>query len=107
MASHREDIDPRQEKRPARRYYRLTATGAVKAGEALTKARRPSRTALRGLAKEGGRLMRTRMTVIGLVLGVVTLCTITATVLGIALAVHLRFLDPAKSFLQLGRFGFI
>ncbi|MFI9184951.1 hypothetical protein ACIGXG_22330 [Streptomyces goshikiensis] len=54
MASHREDIDPRQEKRPARRYYRLTATGAVKAGEALTKARRPSRTALRGLAEVRG-----------------------------------------------------
>ncbi|OKI37039.1 hypothetical protein A6A28_33325 [Streptomyces sp. CB03578] len=52
MASRKEDIDPRQEKRPARRYYRLTATatGAVKAGEALTKARRPSRTALRGPA---------------------------------------------------------
>ncbi|MGW2436725.1 hypothetical protein ACWCY1_08365 [Streptomyces goshikiensis] len=50
MASRKEDIDPRQEKRPARRYYRLTATGAVKAGEAQTKARRPSRTALRGLA---------------------------------------------------------
>ncbi|MFD6466994.1 PadR family transcriptional regulator [Streptomyces goshikiensis] len=54
VASRKEDIDPRQEKRPARRYYRLTATGAVKASEALTKARRPSRTALRGLAEEGG-----------------------------------------------------
>ncbi|MFH8640423.1 hypothetical protein [Streptomyces goshikiensis] len=51
--------------------------------------------------------MRTRMTVIGLVLGVVTLCTITATALGIALAVYLRFLDPSKSFLLLGRFGLI
>ncbi|OKI52992.1 hypothetical protein [Streptomyces sp. MJM1172] len=51
--------------------------------------------------------MRTRMTVIGLVLGVVTLCTITATALGIALAVYLRFLDPSKPFLLLGRFGLI
>jgi PadR family transcriptional regulator, regulatory protein PadR len=54
VASRREDIDPRVEKRPARRYYRLTAGGAAQASAALARARRPDRTALRDLAGEGG-----------------------------------------------------
>lgn len=49
-----EDIAPRTEKRPARRYYRLTADGAAQASAAFAAARRPSRAALRGLAGEGG-----------------------------------------------------
>jgi len=53
VTSRREDIDPRAEKRPARRYYRLTAEGASQASAAIADARRPSRTALRRLA-EGG-----------------------------------------------------
>ena len=32
VASHWEDIDPRAEKRPARRYYRLTAGVAAEDG---------------------------------------------------------------------------
>jgi PadR family transcriptional regulator, regulatory protein PadR len=54
VTSRWEDVDPRAEKRPARRYYRLTATGAVQASAAVTNARRPRATALRGLAGEGG-----------------------------------------------------
>jgi PadR family transcriptional regulator PadR len=54
LSSRWEDIDPRAEKRPARRYYRLTAGGAVQASAAVAGARRPSRTALRRLAGEGG-----------------------------------------------------
>ena len=54
VTSRWEDIDPHEEKRPPRRYYRLTASGATQASAALTRARRPSRTALRGLAQEGG-----------------------------------------------------
>src|ERR1700761_6548663 len=54
VTSRWEDIDPHAEKRPARRYYRLTATGATQASAALAGARRPSRAALRGLAGEGG-----------------------------------------------------
>jgi len=54
VSSHWEDIDPRAEKRPARRYYRLTAGGAAQASAALSGARRPKGTALRRLA-EGGR----------------------------------------------------
>ena len=54
MASRWEDIDPRAEKRPARRYYRLTAGGAVEAGAALAGARRPKGTALRSLTERGG-----------------------------------------------------
>jgi DNA-binding PadR family transcriptional regulator len=50
VTSHWEDIDPRAEKRPARRYYRLTASGAVQASAALAVARRPRGTALRRLA---------------------------------------------------------
>ena len=54
VTSRWEDIDPHAEKRPARRYYRLTAGGAVQASAAIAGARRPSRAALRGLAGEGG-----------------------------------------------------
>jgi hypothetical protein len=50
VTSRWEDIDPRAEKRPARRYYRLTAGGAVQASAALEGARRPEGTALRRLA---------------------------------------------------------
>ena len=55
VTSRWEDIDPHAEKRPARRYYRLTASGAAQAAAAIAAARRPSRAALRGLAQEGGR----------------------------------------------------
>jgi PadR family transcriptional regulator PadR len=55
VTSRWEDIDPHAEKRPARRYYRLTASGATQASAALTAARRPTWAALRGLAGEGGR----------------------------------------------------
>src|SRR5436305_2414415 len=41
VASRWEDIDPRTEKRPARRYYRLTADGAFEASAALAGPRRP------------------------------------------------------------------
>ena len=54
VTSRWEDIDPRAEKRPARRYYRLTASGAAQASAAIAGARRPSRSALRRLAREGG-----------------------------------------------------
>jgi PadR family transcriptional regulator, regulatory protein PadR len=54
VTSRWEDVDPRAEKRPARRYYRLTAGGAAEASAALTSARRPRGAALRGLASEGG-----------------------------------------------------
>src|SRR5580698_4578181 len=54
VTSRWEDIDPRAEKRPARRYYRLAAGGAARASAAVAGARRPSRAALRGLAGEGG-----------------------------------------------------
>jgi PadR family transcriptional regulator, regulatory protein PadR len=54
VTSRWEDIDPHAEKRPARRYYRLTAGGAVQASAALAAARRPKGAALRRLAGEGG-----------------------------------------------------
>lgn len=54
LTSRWEDVDPRAEKRPARRYYRLTADGAVQAGAALAGARRPKGTALRRLAQGDG-----------------------------------------------------
>lgn len=54
VASRKEDIDPHVAKRPARRYYRFTANGAAQASAAMTTARRPRSTALRGLAGEGG-----------------------------------------------------
>jgi DNA-binding PadR family transcriptional regulator len=53
VISRWEDIDPRPEKRPARRYYRLTARGAVDAGAALSVARRPNSAALRRLTQGG------------------------------------------------------
>jgi len=54
LASRWDDVDPRAEKRPARRYYRLTAGGAAQASEAVANARRPRGAALRGLAGEAG-----------------------------------------------------
>jgi PadR family transcriptional regulator, regulatory protein PadR len=54
VTSHWEDIDPRAEKRPARRYYRLTGSGAAQASAALAGARRPKRAALRRLAEKRG-----------------------------------------------------
>lgn len=49
-----EDISPEAEGRPRRRYYRLTTDGAAQASAAIAAARRPSRSALRSLAEEGG-----------------------------------------------------
>ena len=43
LESHWEDIDPRREGRPARRYYRLTALGTEAARGALARAARPVR----------------------------------------------------------------
>src|SRR5271155_3366984 len=54
VTSRWEDVDPRAEKRPARRYYRLPAGGAVQASAAAAGARRPRAAALRTLASEGG-----------------------------------------------------
>src|SRR5580700_3071234 len=54
LTSRWEDVDPRAEKRPARRYYRLTAGGAVQASTALAGASRPKDSALRRLAARGG-----------------------------------------------------
>jgi len=54
VTSRWEDVDPRAEKRPARRYYRLTAGGAAEASAAVASARRPRGAALRGLAREAG-----------------------------------------------------
>jgi DNA-binding PadR family transcriptional regulator len=51
VTSRWEDVNPRAEKRPARRYYRLTAGGAVQASAALAGARRPTGAALRRLAQ--------------------------------------------------------
>jgi DNA-binding PadR family transcriptional regulator len=44
LQSRWEDIDPRTEGRPARRYYRLTAEGAEAAQAALARAYRPAPT---------------------------------------------------------------
>ena len=41
LESRWEDIDPSREGRPARRYYRLTESGATQARRALASARRP------------------------------------------------------------------
>ncbi len=41
LTSRWEDVDPSAEGRPPRRYYRLTAEGAVAARVALTRAYRP------------------------------------------------------------------
>jgi PadR family transcriptional regulator, regulatory protein PadR len=54
LTSRVEDIDPKVEKRPARRYYRLTTAGGAQASAALASARRPRSSALHGLAGEGG-----------------------------------------------------
>jgi PadR family transcriptional regulator, regulatory protein PadR len=43
LQSRWEDIDPKAEGRPARRYYRLTASGAESARAALASAYRPAR----------------------------------------------------------------
>lgn len=43
LESRWEDIDPRVAGRPARRYYRLTESGAVSAPTALARAHRPRR----------------------------------------------------------------
>src|SRR5881628_792863 len=42
LTSRWEQIDPRAEGRPPRRYYRLTADGAPAARDALARAHRPS-----------------------------------------------------------------
>ena len=42
LESRWEDVDPQAEGRPARRYYRLTAAGAVAGRAALARAHRPS-----------------------------------------------------------------
>jgi len=54
VTSRWEDVDPRAEKRPARRYYRLTAGGATQASAAVAGARRPRGAALRRLAQDPG-----------------------------------------------------
>src|SRR4051794_27960636 len=46
VESRWEDIDPRTAGRPARRYYRLTSTGAEEARQALAKAYRPRRASV-------------------------------------------------------------
>ena len=56
VTSRREDDAlAHAEGRPARRYFALTGQGAAQATEALSAARRPKGSALRGLAA-GGRL---------------------------------------------------
>jgi len=47
LESRWEEIDPSQAGRPARRYYRLTTSGAEGAHEALARSRRASLTHLR------------------------------------------------------------
>lgn len=42
LESRWEDVDPRAEGRPQRRYYRLTREGVVQARSALAHARRPA-----------------------------------------------------------------
>jgi DNA-binding PadR family transcriptional regulator len=54
LSSRREDeARAHAEGRPARRYFALTAHGAMQASAALAAARRPSGSALRGLAAGG------------------------------------------------------
>jgi DNA-binding PadR family transcriptional regulator len=43
LESHFEEIDPSEEGRPRRRYYRLTPDGAEYAREALARVRKPQR----------------------------------------------------------------
>lgn len=50
VESRWEDVDPREAGRPARRYYRVTANGAVEARDALARAYRGRRTGTVGLA---------------------------------------------------------
>ena len=52
VESRWEDIDPSAEGRPARRYYRLTRSGAAQARQALAAVRRPL-PGLTGRPKEG------------------------------------------------------
>ena len=52
LVSRWEDIDAAAEGRPARRYYKLTAEGALGARAALARAYRPS--AVRGLRPQPG-----------------------------------------------------
>jgi PadR family transcriptional regulator PadR len=47
LSSRWEDIDPQVEGRPPRRYYRLTAEGALAARAALARAHRPALARLR------------------------------------------------------------
>jgi PadR family transcriptional regulator, regulatory protein PadR len=47
LESRWEEIDPRREGRPSRRYYRLTTSGVERAREALRRAYRPSVARLR------------------------------------------------------------
>jgi PadR family transcriptional regulator, regulatory protein PadR len=49
-----EDVDPRVEGRPPRRYYRLTTEGRDQALTALAKARRPAGTAGRATPRRTG-----------------------------------------------------
>jgi PadR family transcriptional regulator len=42
LESRWEEVDPREEGRPTRRYYRLTNEGADRARSALTRAHRPA-----------------------------------------------------------------
>jgi len=54
VESEWEDMDPRSEGRPQRRYYRLTAHGKVASREALARAYRPVNTrSIRTPATEG------------------------------------------------------
>jgi DNA-binding PadR family transcriptional regulator len=41
VESHWEDVDPTEARRPARRYYRITAAGADQARTELARVRRP------------------------------------------------------------------
>ncbi len=52
LESRWEDIDPSLEGRPARRYYRLTESGATQARRALASARRPQ-SGFAPIPKEG------------------------------------------------------
>ena len=47
-----EDVDPRAEGRPARRYYRLTSSGADSARSALARAARSRRFVIRPIGGE-------------------------------------------------------
>jgi PadR family transcriptional regulator PadR len=44
LESRWEDVDPREQGRPARRYYRLTSSGAQQVREALARTYRPRRS---------------------------------------------------------------